>query len=161
MSSSSTISFFSRLVEGVLGWFQQLVNQFVNAASNNSGRLLSGFLSAGWKGLLVILLVGGVVLNIVIYIQRWKPHWWWFAKKRMVVDDGLVQQRKKPAPGAHSAAAGKASTPKPSTYIPKRVRPQTNGKTKDRQPDAADEEEDDFMSTGNDDLMAPHRKRRQ
>ena len=160
MSSSTTIDFFSRLVEGVLSWFQRLVNQFVNAVSNNSGRLLSGFLSVGWKGLLVILFLGGIALNVIIYIQRWKPHWWWFAKKRMVVDDGLVERRKKPAAGRQNASAGGSSKPKPSTYIPRRVRPKENGQTQQARSDTAKQEEDDFMSIGDDDLMAPHRKRR-
>ena len=109
MSSQNVVSFFARLVE----WALDLAQSLITPLSTKLLGSTSSFLSVSWKGLLIILLVGGTALNVIIYMQRWKPHWWWFAKKRMVVDDALVEKKQK-------RAADPAPVRKPSTYIPKR-----------------------------------------
>ncbi len=146
MSSQDVVSFFARLVE----WALDLVQSLVTFVSTKLLGHSSSFLSVSWKGLLVILILGGTALNVVIYMQRWKPHWWWFAKKRMVVDDALVEKKQK-------RAADSAPPRKPSTYIPKRIDTNPSHKAPAR---GSLTDDGDLMATDSDDLMSTHKNKK-
>ncbi len=146
MSSQNVVSFFARLVE----WALDLAQSLITPLSTKLLGSTSSFLSVSWKGLLIILLVGGTALNVIIYMQRWKPHWWWFAKKRMVVDDALVEKKQK-------RAADPAPTRKPSTYIPKRIEAAPAHKALAR---GSLTDDGDLMATDGDDLMRPHKSKK-
>ncbi len=117
MSSFGPLKWLSDAFHGVLDWFQYFINgiiSFITGEGSSGG--LSGRILSHWKGLLVIALLIGTVINLLIYVARWKPHWWWFAKKRMIVNDELVRPRsRKPA------SASAAPVRKPSTIVPRRV----------------------------------------
>ena len=146
MSSQNVVSFFARLVE----WALDLAQSLITPLSTKLLGSTSSFLSVSWKGLLIILLVGGTALNVIIYMQRWKPHWWWFAKKRMVVDDALVEKKQK-------RAADPAPARKPSTYIPKRIEAAPAHKAPAR---GSLTDDGDLMATDGDDLMRPHKSKK-
>ena len=146
MSSQNVVSFFARLVE----WALDLAQSLITPLSTKLLGSTSSFLSVSWKGLLIILLVGGTALNVIIYMQRWKPHWWWFAKKRMVVDDALVEKKQK-------RAADPAPARKPSTYIPKRIEAALAHKAPAR---GSLTDDGDLMATDGDDLMRPHKSKK-
>ena len=111
-----------KIIETLLGWFRYAINSVISMASGSGGGLIK-WLAESWLGILITLLVVCSVVNIIIYMVRWRPHWWWFAKKRMVVSDSIFEPRK---------SKPKQSTPKPvasapvrraSTLIPKRKEP--------------------------------------
>ena len=89
-----------KIIETVLSWFRYLFNGCVSLFTGTEGGSLIRWLSSSWIYLLVFLLIAGIVLNLVIYMIRWRPHWWWFGKKRMVIDDVLLTPRKKKKPSA-------------------------------------------------------------
>ena len=97
--------FGNKLIEVLLSWFQYLVNSIVALLSGSEGGGFIKWLSNSWLGILFVLLICGSVINVSVYVIRWRPHWWWFAKKRMVVDDALVERKKKPAPKARTQSA--------------------------------------------------------
>ena len=89
----SSPAFLTGVTEFILSWFQYLVNGVVSLLSGSgSGGGFIRWLSESWLSLLTVLLIGGSVVNLIIYLIRWRPQWWWFAKKRMVVDDALVRK---------------------------------------------------------------------
>ena len=116
-SSLGPLGWLSDAFHGVLDWFQYIVNGIISfiTGEGSSGGLISLILSH-WKGLLVLALLVGTLINLLIYVARWKPHWWWFAKKRMIVNDELVRPK-----GHKSAASSPSPARKPSTIVPKRL----------------------------------------
>ena len=131
MTMFGPLKWLSDAFHGVLDWFQYFINGtigFVTGGGSSGG--LTGLVLSHWKGLLVIALLIGTVVNLFIYVARWKPHWWWFAKKRMIVNDELVRPR-----GQKPAASAPTPARKPSTIVPKRApaqagqtpRPRPNG----------------------------------
>ena len=45
------------------------------------------WLSEHWLSMLVTLLIVGVVIDLLVWLFRWRPYWVWFRKKRIVIDD--------------------------------------------------------------------------
>ncbi len=136
MSSFGPLKWLSDAFHGVLDWFQYFINGiigFITGEGSSGG--LSGLILSHWKGLLVIALLIGTVINLLIYVARWKPHWWWFAKKRMIVNDELVRPRER-----KPASSSPITVRKPSTIVPRRVpaqvrqaaRPGASGRASDK-----------------------------
>ena len=151
MSSFGPLKWLSDAFHGVLDWFQYFINgiiSFITGEGSSGG--LSGLILSHWKGLLVIALLIGTVINLLIYVARWKPHWWWFAKKRMVVDDALVEKKQK-------RAADSAPARKPSTFIPKRIDTNPSHKAPAR---GSLTDDGDLMATDSDDLMSTHKNKK-
>ena len=150
MNSSGGVKFLSRFVEWLLSFYQDAVDGLIDmlTGGQTDGALM--WLMKSWKSLFLLLLIGGIVLNVIIYFVRWKPHWWWFAKKRMVVDDALVEKKQK-------RAADPAPARKPSTYIPKRIEAAPAHKAPAR---GSLTDDGDLMATDGDDLMRPHKSKK-
>ena len=156
-SSLGPLGWLSDAFHGVLDWFQYIVNSIISfiTGEGSSGGLIILILSH-WKGLLVLALLIGTLINLLIYVARWKPHWWWFAKKRMVVNDELLGKRSKARTA--SKKPYRAHEAKPSTIVPRK--------------DAAlslslstiapkrEEGADDLFSDGTDDLLLPKTTRK-
>jgi len=73
----------------MLGWlkgFASWVLKLFNLAGSGGISPLK-WLSDNWLNMLIVLLVLGVVLDWVVWLIRWRPHWVWFRKKRVIVDD--------------------------------------------------------------------------
>ena len=85
-----TISGYSNaIVDLMLGWLKGLANwvlRLFNLAGGTGGSPLL-WLSRNWSKLLVFFLALGIILDIVIWLIRWRPYWVWFRKERVIVND--------------------------------------------------------------------------
>ena len=109
--------FAGNVLEIMLSWFRALMSGVWSLFTGSSGGSLLSWLSGSWKSLLVILLTIGVVMDVIVYLLRWRPFWWWFRKKRMVVDDAILEPN---APLPSSRRQAPARRVQPSTRIPRR-----------------------------------------
>lgn len=156
MNSSSGVSFLSSIVTWLLGFYQDAVHGIIEMLTGGQTEGLLMWLMKSWKSLFVMLVLGGIAVNVVVYVIRWKPYWWWFAKKRMVVNDELLGKRSKARTA--SKKPYRAHEAKPSTIVPRK--------------DAAlslslstiapkrEEGADDLFSDGTDDLLLPKTTRK-
>ena len=39
-----------------------------------------------WLSMLLTLLIAGVVIDLLVWLIRWRPYWVWFRKKRIVIE---------------------------------------------------------------------------
>ena len=161
MNSSGGVKFLSRFVEWLLSFYQDAVDGLIDmlTGGQTDGALM--WLMKSWKSLFLLLLIGGIVLNVIIYFVRWKPHWWWFAKKRLVVNDELLDRR---------SAAAKPRR-KPSTIVPRKdaaeslklstIAPSPAGKPlKSESPTLFTDDTDDLFDDPSGELMELHTKKR-
>ena len=85
-----TISGYSNaIVDLMLGWLKGLANwvlRLFNLAGGTGGSPLL-WLSQNWSKLLVFFLALGIILDILIWLIRWRPYWVWFRKERVIVND--------------------------------------------------------------------------
>ena len=85
-----TISGYSNaIVDLMLGWLKGLANwvlRLFNLAGSASGSPLV-WLSQNWQKLLIFFLALGILLDLVIWLIRWRPYWVWFRKERVIVND--------------------------------------------------------------------------
>lgn len=81
--------FATGFLQILLGWLQSLFNGLWALFSGGSGGSVIRWFSDNWLSLLLTLLVLGIVMDVVIYLIRWRPFWWWFRKKRIIIDDEI------------------------------------------------------------------------
>jgi hypothetical protein len=85
-----TISGYSNaIVDVMLGWLKGLANwvlRLFNLAGSASGSPLV-WLSQNWLKLLIFFLTLGILLDLLIWLIRWRPYWVWFRKERVIVND--------------------------------------------------------------------------
>ena len=85
-----TISGYSNaIVDLMLGWLKGLANwvlRLFNLAGGSGGSPLL-WLSQNWSKLLVFFLALGIILDILVWLIRWRPYWVWFRKERVIVND--------------------------------------------------------------------------
>ena len=85
-----TISGYSNaIVDVMLGWLKGLANwvlRLFNLAGSASGSPVV-WLSQNWMKLLIFFLTLGIVLDLLIWLIRWRPYWVWFRKERVIVND--------------------------------------------------------------------------
>ena len=110
-------NFAGNVLQVLLGWIQSLFNGIWSLFSGGSGGSLLKWLSGQWISLLIFFLAAGIILDVVVYLLRWKPYWWWFRKKRLVIDDEILERKK---PSSKRPSKNSAYRREPSTYIPKR-----------------------------------------
>ncbi len=145
VNSTDGVKALSRFVEWILSFYQDALNGMIDMLTSGETDGALSWLMKSWKSLFVLLIVAGLVLNIVIYFARWKPHWWWFAKRRPVVSDALLMTKKK-----NSVSDRRV---KPSTIVPKRqtaISPQ---------PDLFQDGADSLFGDAADQLMETHKNR--
>lgn len=119
---NNDISLPRQFIESILGWFQSIVSGFLGIFTGSSDESFLSWIGDTWIGWVCFILIGGAIVNLLIYVIRWRPHWWWLAKRRMVVDDRLVDNyepnlRRTPStkvPKREQATAQQASKDKPS-----------------------------------------------
>jgi hypothetical protein len=85
-----TITGYSNaIVDVMLGWLKGLANwvlRLFNLAGSASGSPLV-WLSQNWLKLLIFFLTLGILLDLLIWLIRWRPYWVWFRKERVIVND--------------------------------------------------------------------------
>ena len=155
MSGAGIVKLLSYFLEWLLSYYQDTVEGIITMLSSGQTDGALMWLMKSWKSLFIALIVCGIILNIVIFVARWKPYWWWFAKKRMIVDDALVEKRKKTSVHTNSSTAVK-----PSTYIPRRVNTSEHNRKAHRGGGNELTYEPDIMVTENDVLMTARKPKK-
>jgi hypothetical protein len=69
-------AFADWLFRALLGWTGQAANSIWNAVVNSAGGI-SDFFSSYWLGVLLILIIGGTVLDYAVWFVRWRPYLVW------------------------------------------------------------------------------------
>ena len=75
------------IVNAMLGWLKGLASWVLKLFNLSGGFSPLKFLADNWLQLLVLLLAIGVVVDLLVWLIRWRPHWVWFRKKRVVIND--------------------------------------------------------------------------
>lgn len=75
------------IVNAMLGWLKGLASWVLKLFNLSGGFSPLKFLANNWKQLLIIFLVAGIVLDLLVWVLRWRPHWIWFRKKRVIIND--------------------------------------------------------------------------
>ena len=73
----------------MLGWLKSLARWVLglfDLAGLNAFSPIE-WLSRHWMSMLLFLLAAGVVIDLLVWLIRWRPYWVWFRKKRIVIDD--------------------------------------------------------------------------
>lgn len=66
----------------LLSWLRIIINRFWSLLNSESGTSFYQFLSQHWLKVLLVLLVGGFLLDRLIYFIRWQPFRVWFRRRR-------------------------------------------------------------------------------
>lgn len=82
MGSTAVMNVMFGWLKGVANWILGLFN-----LAGSGGFSPLAWLSENWLQLLIVLLVAGVVIDVIVWLLRWRPHWVWFNKKRIVIND--------------------------------------------------------------------------
>lgn len=99
--------FTNAILSLLLGWIRLLINQLWKLMNSERGVSLLSFLAHNWIYLLVILGVGGFLVDRIVYVLRWRPYYLWRGKRRReaAVDEPLpVEAGFIPDPAADAAA---------------------------------------------------------
>ena len=75
------------IVNAMLGWLKGLASWVLRLFNLSGGFSPLKFLADNWLKLLIVLLVVGVVMDLLVWLIRWRPHWVWFRKKRVIIND--------------------------------------------------------------------------
>ena len=75
------------IVNAMLGWLKGLASWVLRLFNLSGGFSPLKFLADNWLKLLIVLRVVGVVMDLLIWLIRWRPHWVWFRKKRVIIND--------------------------------------------------------------------------
>ena len=69
--------FASSILTLLLSWMRSFINNFWLLLTSERGGSFLAFFRAHWKTLFLLLCVGGFLLDFVIYLIRWRPHYVW------------------------------------------------------------------------------------
>ena len=75
------------IVNAMLGWLKGLASWVLRLFNLSGGFSPLKFLADNWLKLLIFFLILGVVLDLLVWLIRWRPHWVWFRKKRVIIND--------------------------------------------------------------------------
>jgi hypothetical protein len=59
----------------LLSWLKTIISSVWSLLSSESGSRLYRFLAENWLLILLVLAVGGFVVDRIIYVIRWRPYW--------------------------------------------------------------------------------------
>ena len=82
MGSTAVMNLMLGWLKGVANWILGLFDLAGTAAFSPLK-----WLSENWLSTLVVLLIAGIVIDVLVWLLRWRPHWVWFNKKRIVIND--------------------------------------------------------------------------
>lgn len=75
------------IVDAMLGWLKGLASWVLKLFNLSGGVSPLKFLANNWLKLLVFFLILGVVIDLLVWLIRWRPHWVWFHKTRVIIND--------------------------------------------------------------------------
>lgn len=79
----------------MLSWMRLLVNWFWSLFRTGAPSGLSRWFEGSWKGIVVMLVLAGVVIDWLVWMIRWRPYWLWFRKKQIIYEDDEKPRREK------------------------------------------------------------------
>jgi hypothetical protein len=82
----------------MLSWMRWLTSWFWNIV-NSDGISGGGFLqwfSNNWLSLAIFLIIVGAVIDWIIWMIRWRPHWLWL-RKRQIIYEEVPAKKTRPA----------------------------------------------------------------
>jgi len=82
MGSTAVMNLMLGWLKGVANWVLSLFD-----LAGSTGFSPLAWLSENWLVMLITLLIIGVVMDLLIWLIRWRPHWVWFNKKRIVIHE--------------------------------------------------------------------------
>lgn len=88
--------FAESLVEVMLSWMRWLTSWFwniVNSGSISGGGFLQWF-SNNWISLAVFLIIVGAIVDWIIWMIRWRPHWLWLRKRQIIYEEIPVKKHR-------------------------------------------------------------------
>lgn len=88
--------FAEKLVEVMLSWMRLVVDWFWSVFRTGAPSGLSKWFASSWKGIVVVLIVAGMVIDWLVWMIRWRPYWLWFRKKQIIYEDE-EKPRREPA----------------------------------------------------------------
>lgn len=81
-------AYANSIINNMLGWlkgFAGWVLRLFNLAGSGGSPL--AWLADHWLQLLIVLLATGIVIDLLVWLFRWRPYWVWFGKKRILIED--------------------------------------------------------------------------
>lgn len=81
-------SFANSVFSVLLGWIRTAVNACWNMLSGGEGGGMLAWIGENWKALTLILCVIGVVVDVVVYVIRWRPLQVWASFFRRIRGKG-------------------------------------------------------------------------
>ncbi len=112
--------FTNAILSLLLGWLRSLFNAVWRLLNSEGGGSLIRFLSDHWKLLVVVLCVGGFIVDRMVYLFRWRPYYVWSTKLGR-----LIPHRAKPnrapaedEPVPYQGQAFASSVGPPAGYAP-------------------------------------------
>ncbi|MBP3645890.1 MAG: hypothetical protein J6K55_05650 [Clostridia bacterium] len=87
--------FANSLLSILLSWIRALVANIWVIINSEDGGTAYRFFAQNWLNLLVVLLISGFIVDRIIYIIRWRPHYVWLSR----VDRMRKKRRKAPESG--------------------------------------------------------------
>ncbi len=115
-------AFADWLFRALLGWTGQAANSIWNAVVNSAGGI-SDFFSRYWLGVLLVLIIGGTVLDYAVWFARWRPYLVWRSwlhrrkRRRMQTDAARSLDQGQMDEQAQSALAGWAAVPQDQSPV--------------------------------------------
>ena len=114
--------FANTLLTLLLSWLRVLINNLWRVLSSEDGGAFYQFLSANWKVLVLVLCVGGFVIDRIIYLFRWRPYYVWMSKLRRLrhapSSEQVPEETPLPAMEPGGQDAPYADTPYPDASYP-------------------------------------------
>lgn len=131
MGSTAVMNVMLGWLKGVASWILGLFD-----LAGSSGFSPLSWLSENWLQILIVLLIAGVVIDVLVWLLRWRPHWVWFNKKRIVInDDNFFAGEDLVDSGLYDPTLFTDETPRRSAPPPlRRPQPRTQGAARRRSP---------------------------
>ena len=82
-------SFANSVFSVLLGWIRNLVTQGWSLLSNSENGGFLAWIGENWKVLVLVLCVGGMVIDFLVYLARWKPQKVWASFFRRLRGEGV------------------------------------------------------------------------
>ncbi len=83
--------FADTILSFLLSWIRALVNSLWTVFTSEDGGMLYRLLSRYWLAILIALCIAGFVIDRVVYLLRWRPHYIWLSRRDR-------RRERKPAP---------------------------------------------------------------
>lgn len=82
--------FTNSILSLLLDWIRALIASLWRLFSSEDGGTLYRFFSENWLVMLAVLCVGGMAIDLIVYLFRWRPYYVWFSRRRRSqrMDDG-------------------------------------------------------------------------